>query len=99
MEKIKDAKTFVHGQGVLTLTMAINRYGNQPVGSHFLLETHKTRISLTNSHFTRNMLISSCFKIAEVLLYSIVKEWAKCSWRRIKFKLNYLSLLLLLLQH
>lgn len=44
MEKIKDAKTLVHGQGVLTL------YGNQPVGSHFLLETHKTRISLTNSH-------------------------------------------------
>lgn len=51
MEKIKDAKTLVHGQGVLTLC------GNQPVGSHALLETHKTRISLTNSHFTWNMLI------------------------------------------
>lgn len=38
MEKIKDAKTLVHGQEVLTLC------GNQPVGSHALLETHKTRI-------------------------------------------------------
>lgn len=49
--KDKDAKTLAHGQGVLTLC------GNQPVGSHALLETHKTRLSLTNSHFTRNVNI------------------------------------------